>query len=1038
MAHIDFGHVDLGHVDIGHVDVPPPHVDVPPPHVDLGHADLGHVDLGHVDVGHVDVPPPHVDVPPPHVDLGHIDLGHVDAGHVDLGHIDIGHVDAGHVDFGHIDVGHVDAGHVDVGHVDLGHIDVGHVDLVPHIDVGYPTVPLGAAPPHVDAAPPHADTGYNHWWQNWPKTHGYVAKKMFFATSVDDIATAVRNAEADQVHIRAVGGGWSFSDASLPGNVGPSLAAVSATGRPDVSTVDAIAHALPLAQGYPSDEVSSIASIDASNGWLIGYNEQNVRLLGGARRHVAALEATPNLTPPQPQPAYLLNTRSLKSTLQTQLGNILSAAAQAATAPGPNRKFYFHVEAGITMEEIAPLLDAQSPRLQLGASGGNPGATLAGTLSTATHGAELAAHSLLIDRVRAVHLVGPGGQQWWIEGATSVADPAKLTAQYPGLDAAHIITGTAPVDGFLPQDWLNAVVVAMGSVGVIYSAVIEVLPRQGSQQVCKQTQWTGTGSGPSVLDVVRTQNPALAGMTNAQLVTILRTPTEPHFALVNLGIAHAMTSGVLTGGLISDSASGLLNANQYADLAFNPNPAPASSHALTPGDFDCWLLSRRFVPNAPFDPQPPSGGGIGTILNDVFVSLARAFAINNNPGNLAHLVSRLADVYGLSTPLHVDIPIHVDVPPPHIDIPSPHIDVPSPHVDVPSPHIDIPSPHIDVGHVDLHVDTSFFGNHVDIGSPHVDVPSPHVDIPSPHIDIPSPHIDIPSPHIDVPPPHIDVGHVDLNSVVAALENPLTGVVGAALGLVPAAVPIVQALLLAGHDLSVLVKMIETVADAADTLDVLLDQLTAPLVRANAVDLAQPFLTGLLASILGTDNDEKIGVSVGAQVGSVGFPDSGLLGAGIEVALPVETAFGFLQSHVLDKINPQQPFFGYVSVRICPQSSTLMGMQQWPTSVMIEVVSFGDPSGIALVGELQREAVGYIAARNDAMLHWGLENDQLTAAHLAAIPALQSPTVAHTGGPNLSKLAAFRAIRALVFSNLGANPGTLFSAFDNAFTRRLGL
>lgn len=72
----------------------------------------------------------------------------------------------------------------------------------------------------------------NHWWQNWPKTHAYVAQKMFFPKSAEEIATAIQAAEGDHRPLRAVGGGWSFSDASLPGTV--------TTNRPNVYAVEAL------------------------------------------------------------------------------------------------------------------------------------------------------------------------------------------------------------------------------------------------------------------------------------------------------------------------------------------------------------------------------------------------------------------------------------------------------------------------------------------------------------------------------------------------------------------------------------------------------------------------------------------------------------------------------------------------------------------------------------------------------------------------------------------------------------------------------
>jgi hypothetical protein len=959
------------HTDLTH------HTDVPK-HVDLTH----HTDVPrHVDLTHHTDAPKHVDLVPHHVDSGrHIDLRHVD---VPPGHIDtIPHVDGPrhHVDVRHIDVTH----HTDVQHVDLG-------------------------PPHSDSTPPHADAGFNHWWQNWPKTHGYIAMKMLFPTSVDEIAAGVQEAEAASVPIRAVGGGWSFSDAPLPGNV--------TTGRPTPTQADGIAKFVPLAEGFPPDDQPSIASIDPGNSSLMSYDINDVRTVGNVAGQFLNLQQFIN--PALPQPVFLINTRSLKSTLQVNLASILSRAAVTATAAGPAQKHYFHVEAGITMEEIGPLLDAQSPRLQLGASGGNPGATLAGSIATATHGAEFSA-ALLIDRVRAVHLVGPGGQQWWIEGAESIANPTKLIQKFPGLDAAHIISGTSPVQGILPQDWLNAVVVSMGCMGVLYSVVIEVFPLGGSQQVTTQMTWLG------LLGKVSSQDSTLLGFTGQRVVSVLRNTADPAFPAVSAAIQKLLEGGTLTNGVIAPGS------NTYADLAFNPNVAPGGSNTIGAGDNDCWVVNRQTVP-VPFDSQPPSSPGVTEVLTSVVNQVEAAFAANANTANMDSLVIRLLEVYGISKPFHVDIPFpHIDLPPPHGDI-SEHIDV-SEHIDIPGSmfHVDA-DPHADISA--FHIDASFFGQHADI-SPHVDF-GQHIDI-SPHVDVPGSalHIDV-NPHIDVTE-HVDLGHVDLNSFIQGIVQGTVGDVASLVAPINGFGPLLEQLVLGGLDLTQLGQIIKTVVNSTDTLDIALDQLTTPLLNAGAMDLAQPFLTGLLASVLGTANPAKVGISIGTGVGAIGFPDSGLVGAGLEIALPVETAFGFLQTQVLDKMQPNMPFFGYVSVRLCPQTSTLMGMQQWPTSVMIEVVAFGDPWGIQYCSQLQAAALAYIAQGNDAMLHWGLENDQMTSMHLARIPALQQASVSQSGRQPLTKLAAFKLVRSMLAANQGLNPTSLFPAFDNGFTARLNL
>lgn len=891
-------------------------------------------------------------------------------------------------------------------------------------------------------------SGNDHWWQNWPKTHAYVAGEMFFPTNVDELAAAVTAAEMAQTAMRAVGGGWSFTDASLPDSV--------TTNRPDYNGADAIARLLPLAEGFPADDQASISSINQNDPTLFGYDSNNNRSVGGAQDSVLPLES--QLNPPQPQPVILINTRSLKSALP--LNDILSRTAKKATASGTD-KFYFHVEAGIRMDELAALLDAQSPRLQLGASGGNPGATLAGTLSTATHGAEFNM-PLLVDRVRAVHLVGPGGQQWWIEGNTPIVDKNKLAVKYPGI---RIVAGTTHVNGLLPQDWLNAVVVSMGCIGVIYSVVLDVPALSGSQQVTSQGSWLSF--------LARVGGAVPGSLTSQQMLSVLRNPASPQFAAVNATIAQALQGAPPFVGVFNDKLIGE-GQNFYADLAFNPNPvATTNASRAIPGDRDIWIVNRRAVP-VPFDMQPPNSPGLTSSVNAVFIQLKKAFG-----GNVLNLVTRLQEVYGLVDPLHIDVPLpHADIPPlhvdaagridiePHIDIReilniTPHIDTPAAHVDVQS-HVDTPGAHVDAAfHVDIgpHVDISAgplhgdlaahgdIGPHVDV-SPHVDA-GPHVDI-APHFDVAqhvdiAPHADVAqhvdvAPHVDVASPHIDLSPAaisfTLEGLLLGVTNPLLNILKSLFGLLGTDVAdVLESLILLPFDLAGLVAIITKIANASDTLDVALGEITGPIAAAGAIDIAQPALTGFLASLLGTATSNP-GLSTGTSVGAIGFPDSGLVGAGIEIALPAEAAFGFLQVNILDQLDAAaQPFFGYVSVRMCPQTSTLLGMQQWPTSVMIEAVAFGDDFGKSFISQLQQKALAFIANGNDAMLHWGLENDQMTSVHLGAIPALQRPTVSNAA---ISQLQAFKMVRQLIYANNSNNPPGLFRAFDNAFTTRLNL
>jgi hypothetical protein len=814
----------------------------------------------------------------------------------------------------------------------------------------------------------------NHWWQNWSKTHAYVAERMFFPRYPDDIADAIRQAEAQQRPLRAVGGGFSFSDASLPGSV--------ATIRPGVPVVEAQAAVLPSTTTFPAPTQPSIASIPAGMRGADGagsmvmtadpgsletniglwsysgagtwkYGEQwtyppdaqtldyfvrkgvrpvrnpgtalvedsdvagslvmfdmtksppvpsadwfyrgkgvwsvgvagdspfdqgdldqlryNGRLGGGAilsPRAAGPGEALSLLLSQQdgklraPEPVFLIDTRSLTSSLQQDLPNILSQPVMDSIGPvrprHQARRFLFHVEAGIPTAELGELLAHQSPKLSLRASSGSSGATLAGALSSATHGAEFT-WPLLIDTVKAVHLIGPGGLHWWIEGEEVIADPQKLRQAYPELAPERIITGTTPIAGISPQDWLKAVVVSMGSVGVLYSVVLEVVPQFGVHEAVIQTTWRNIGI---LLATAPMPNPALQGLG---FDTKLRLPQTTKAA--SSALLEFILDGSKNGTMIGPSD------NRYADLAINPNRS-------ADGDFDCWIGNREETAYLPIDPQPASANETAAMLRGINRKLK------------PDIVQKLQNINRLGSPWDI------------------------------------------------------------------------------------------------------------------LQNA-----------------------------SPTVTKLGRVGDAADPIDVALDMLLTPMIgQPDGPDVAQALLSGILAGMLGTANADFRSDKTGVNVGATGFPGSGIMGTGLEIALAPADAFGFLMREILDKVDAFRPFLGYVSIRVCSMTNTLMGMQQYgdtkdPYSVMIEVVAFATPNSLAFIRDLQIRTVNLINGGLDAMLHWGLENDRLNGGHLRNTMALRRPA-----SPGISKLDTFKAVRAL----LQAASPSAFHAFDNWFTSRLWL
>jgi hypothetical protein len=411
--------------------------------------------------------------------------------------------------------------------------------------------------PSTTLAPSPLSTGY--WWQNWPQTFGYVAPFRSVPRSVDEIATAVSGGSG----VKAVGGGWSFTDASLPFATQAEVEQASVQVRGAWQRQD-LRGVLEIQDLHPTPMDLLPGAVARNVAFSTNYDKAGLRQAtnSGAQLPASLRSVT------------LIDTRSLASSLQDEFPAIRAAGAPAGL---------FHVEAGITMSDLQQLLDHQNPRLAVLASGGSPGATLAGAISTATHGGEFTG-PLLVDTVMAIHLVGPGGEQWWIEGDVPVADLTKMSLlkRYQAIDKAHFIDASwSGIPGLNGHDVLKAVAVSMGSMGVIYSVVLAVTPQFGLQQIVHPTNWS---------DLL-----AAAG-TN---VTQLRAGIPG----ANQNVLNLLINGSANGTGIS-----ALN-NVYVDLAVNPV------------NLDCWIVNRQRTPRLPDDANSPVPA-----IGDYVTALARELA----------------------------------------------------------------------------------------------------------------------------------------------------------------------------------------------------------------------------------------------------------------------------------------------------------------------------------------------------------------------------------------------------------------------------
>ncbi|MEH2539201.1 FAD-binding protein [Bradyrhizobium sp. AZCC 1699] len=150
---------------------------------------------------------------------------------------------------------------------------------------------------------------------------------------------------------------------------------------------------------------------------------------------------------------------------------------ELALRPGQNVRVY-HVEAGVTIRGLYDNLYRKG--LALETMGGASGQTLAGAISTGTHGGDKYL-SPLADSVLAIHLVGVGGTQFWIEPSVGITDPARLRE--------HVVRDVDPKNIIYDDAVFNACLVSLGCMGVIYAVVLRVRPAYDLVETTVQTTW---------------------------------------------------------------------------------------------------------------------------------------------------------------------------------------------------------------------------------------------------------------------------------------------------------------------------------------------------------------------------------------------------------------------------------------------------------------------------------------------------------------------------------------------------------------------
>ena len=131
------------------------------------------------------------------------------------------------------------------------------------------------------------------------------------------------------------------------------------------------------------------------------------------------------------------------------------------TSSAPASRYLIHAEGGIILNDLMNILDARM--LAPFTMGGQSGQTLVGAISTSVHGSDVD-RGPLPNAVRAIHLVGAGGVQHWIE-----PDQWRIT------DSAALRARLGPdVQIHYDDDMFDSALVSVGALGIVYSVVLEV------------------------------------------------------------------------------------------------------------------------------------------------------------------------------------------------------------------------------------------------------------------------------------------------------------------------------------------------------------------------------------------------------------------------------------------------------------------------------------------------------------------------------------------------------------------------------------
>jgi len=149
------------------------------------------------------------------------------------------------------------------------------------------------------------------------------------------------------------------------------------------------------------------------------------------------------------------------------VNRLLHGLAAAATGDGPD-------------EQNLECTFNRSPARALPTLGGSGGQAIAAVMATGSHGGDIFLPPIA-DAVMAIHLIGPGGQEWWVERSQSLTAGTEADTQSQLQTIATSVPGAADeiCSGIIVKkddDFFRSVLVSVGRMGFVYSLVVKTVP----------------------------------------------------------------------------------------------------------------------------------------------------------------------------------------------------------------------------------------------------------------------------------------------------------------------------------------------------------------------------------------------------------------------------------------------------------------------------------------------------------------------------------------------------------------------------------